>query len=260
MNASLWLAFRLGARRGWGEKAGIIGQCAILWALIVSYGVLFRFIPAETLARLQITPPQLAWYLVLTQIIASLNMISGYQIMQENVRSGALEIFLLRPVDFWQLELGEWMGSVLVKITFAGAFAFGIGFWTTHTWLLHFKLLILIPILIAAAIIMMSAHLIIGCSTIWLSECRPVFWFWHKCQFLFGALLWPLLFYPHWLQKAVWFTPFPSTLAIAGNLALYQPGWQTALQCGIQLCWVVIMLLAARAMAKAVRHKLMKGG
>ena len=258
--APLWLAFRLGARRGWAEKAAIVGQCAILWALIVSYGVLFRFIPPETLTRLQVTPAQLGWYLVLTQIMASLNSTHQFLIMQDNVRSGVLEISLLRPVDFWPLELAEWLGSVLVRISLAGTFAFGLGFWATRTWPWHADLLFLLPIILTGGVIIMSAHLIIGCSALWIGECRPLYWFWQKCQFLLGALLWPLLFYPHWLQLAVWFTPFPATLAIAGNLALHQAGWQLAAQYGVQLGWAGIMLLAARAMARAVRHKLAQGG
>ena len=259
MSSALWLACKMGAQRGRAEKAAIIGQCAILWALIVSYGVLFRFIPVEVMARLHLTTAQLTWYLVLTEIMAGLNS-SQFLMMQDSIRSGILEIQLLRPVDFWLLELAEWFGNNSVRLVVSGLFALVLGGWITHSWPWHADLLLFLPLALAGLVITLCVHLAIGCLSLWLGECRPFYWLWQKSQFLLGALLWPLVFYPHWLQTAAWLTPFPATLAIPGNLALGETLPQFGAQFALQLLWVGLALLAVWQVAAAVRAKLARDG
>jgi ABC-type uncharacterized transport system permease subunit len=260
MNApALWLSFRLGARRGWAEKAGIVGQCAILWALIVSYGVLFRFIPPAVLTRLHLTPAQLIWYLVFTEIITFVN-VSQFRILQDEIREGSMEIRLLRPMEFWPLQLAEWLGDGMGRLAICGTFGLILGFGLSGEWPRFISLLLLIPIWFLSALIALSVHLVVGCTTLWLGECRPLYWTWQKAMFLLGALVIPLSFYPAFLQKSVWLTPFPAMLAIAGNLALTQTGGQIALQVLAQLFWVGVGLFLCRTIAQAVRHKFQRGG
>lgn len=256
--ATLGLAFRFGARRGWAEKAGLAGQCAILWALIASYGVLYRFIPAAVLARLHLTPAALSWYLVFCEIVTFVN-VSQFRTLQEEIRDGSLEIRLLRPVDFWPLQLAEWLGDASVRLMACGSFGLLVG-WAISGELPSRAGLLLIPVWYGSALIALGAHLLIGCTTLWLGECRPLYWTWQKVMFLLGALVIPLGFYPMWLQNTVWLTPFPAMLAIAGNLALPQTGGQIAAQVLAQLFWIGVALLLCRAMARAVRHKFQQGG
>jgi ABC-2 type transport system permease protein len=233
---------------------------ALFWALIISYGAVLRVVAPADLARMGLTPVQLVWYMVVSEMVVSFGP-SYFLEIQEEIRDGAIEIMLLRPVDFWHVKLANWFGQDVLRFTFLMPFCMGLGYFLSGAWGWSLpRLGLLLALMLGGGFLIVCANLIIGCLAVWIGESRPVYWLWSKLVFLLGTLLWPLVFYPAWMQRAAWVTPFPAMLSVPGNLALGEGHAAILRQSGYQVLWLVLMLFACRLAAMAVRRRFLTLG
>ena len=258
MTRLLLLAFRLAVRRAWAEPWAILGQLVLLAALVLSYGVMLKAVPQADLDRLHFTAAGLVWYVVVTETVVGFH---SYQFrdLQDEIRSGAIEILLLRPVALWPLKLAEWFGYELGRIVFIAPFAVLLGMILTGGHLpLSPALWLLLPIVALSTLLILSSQFLIGCSAHWVVDSRPCYWLWQKFTFLLGAMLWPLAFYPVWLRDVAWATPYPAILAVPGTM-VFAPSWRHAgALLGIQCGWLFLFLLGCVAMSQALRRRVME--
>ena len=254
MNWSAVVAsFRTGVRRVAGERTALVGQVIVYWVLLVSYGVLFRGISDAAVVRFGLTQAQLVWYFVLTQAVVACCYLH-YRELERDVRSGAVEMLLLRPVPFWQLRMAEWSGQYLMRMVVilpagaAAAWAIS-GSLPPHPAL---ALALAFPCLWMSGVLFLCLHFVVGCSAAWFDPAEPVYRLWQKSLYLLGARSWPLLLYPAWAQTLSWFTPFPAVLAVPGNLASGILPGRLALELGGQVLWVALGLAGTRSVANAL--------
>ena len=260
MNAPvLALSFRLGIRKGFAEPAFTLGALVIFFALVVSYGQLLKALPAEAMARLQLDHGQLVWYLIVTEMTI-MGTSWRFREVQDEVNSGAMEIMLLRPVAFWPVKLAGWTGEQLVKLGLMLPAGLATGMVLTGSIPVRPALLLLAPCYFMAFLMIMASYMLCGCASLWLKESRPVFFLYQKFIFLLGGLLWPLAFYPAWLQHVAWFTPFPAMVATVGEFMLGLRGADLAFRLGLQLCWLALMLGLCALMAAAMRRRFLSNG
>jgi ABC-2 type transport system permease protein len=111
--------------------------------------------------------------------------------------------------------------------------------------------------LVLASIMLMASLLVIGCTSLWLAESRPVYFLYQKLIFLLGGLLWPLAFYPAWLQAVAWRTPFPAMVATPGSFMLGTPQGEILRELAMQALWAALFLGLCAAMARAVRRRIL---
>jgi len=65
-----------------------------------------------------------------------------------------------------------------------------------------------------------ALYLGIGLLAFWLQDVAPVYWVWQKLMFVLGGLMLPIELYPAFVQRAAFFTPFPSLLAAPASFVL----------------------------------------
>ncbi len=252
--AAIVLMVRMGAKRVASERVALVGQLVVYWVLILSYGVLFQGVDPARLARHGLIRAQLIWYLVVTQSVIACTYFH-YRELEQDIRSGAIETMLLRPVDFWPLKLAEWFGQYVTRLFIAIPFGFLIAHFVSLDATPDYAKLCLftMPCLAAGGLIFLCLHMVVGCSAIWFDPAESVYRVWQKMLFFLGARSTPLLLYPLWLRGLAWATPFPAVFAVPASLAISSPGsmrWPMIL---FQMAWLCAALLAAAWMARRVR-------
>jgi ABC-2 type transport system permease protein len=253
---TLALSFRLGVRKGLSEPVQVLCSAAILAALVISYGRIFQALPQATVDRLGFSQGQVVWYLVVTECLL---MGTGRQFrdMQDTIRTGGIDIMLLRPADFWSLTLAGWCGEHAVRLMLLVPFGLALGL-AISGFMPHRAILVLLAVsLMLASVMLMASFLVIGCTALWVAESRPVYFLFQKLIFLLGGLLWPLAFYPDWLQAIAWRTPFPAMVATPGSFMLGTPQGEILRELGMQALWTALFLGLCAAMARAVRRRIL---
>ncbi len=252
---TLACAFRIGSRRTLAHLAAMLWVVGIFLALTLSYGRMLHALPDETLARIGYTRDQLVWYLVLTET-AIMGMGFQFRETQEDIQSGRINIALLRPMPFWMLKLAEWTGQQCVFLCLLLPFSLATGFAMAGVPPLSRALAFLPPACLIALQTMLAINLMIGAASLWIGESRPVAWLYQKFNFLLGGLLWPLAFYPVWLQHVAAATPFPAIVAGIGGFGLGKTTGGAAFDFGVQLVWLTVVLTLAALIGEAVRRKI----
>ncbi len=252
---ALILSFRLGCGAAWNETLAIVGSAVLFATVTLSYGELWRNLPQADIARLHLTHAQLIWYLVLAQLF-SRGIGFGIQDVQIAVRSGAVEVAMLRPVPFWSLTLADWMGRQCVQLACLLPLAILFGYALTRLFPFDASA-VLLPLSSALCLIGgLGVSFLIGGATLWLGEGGPASWLFQKVTLILGGLLCPLAFYPHWLQTLAWFTPFPAFAAFTGNFALNRGFAGNAMGLALQLFWTACILAACAGLARLMRIRI----
>ncbi len=258
---ALWAMFRMGAKKVLAERAVLAGQTVVYCVLVSAYGVFFRGVPPQTLVRFGLTVSQLIWYIAVTQIVIGCTALH-WRDMERDITGGNLDIPLTRPVAFWKLSLAEWFGQYVVRVLIIAPFGFLAAWYISGELLMHSLLpvLAILLCLFLAGFLFLCLHCLVGCAALWASPAEPVYRVWQKALFLVGARSSPLLLYPAWSQVLVWLTPFPSMLAVPGNIVIDRSATHLGPQIAMQLGWIFVGLLSVSAVANMVRRRLMREG
>ncbi|MDD3182129.1 MAG: hypothetical protein PHD48_04915 [Alphaproteobacteria bacterium] len=251
----------IGFRQTIAQKVHLIGVMVMYTAIMVIYSGMIRMIPDSDLAPFALTHVQMIWYLGTTEFVLFSCSSWGMKEVQNDFLSGQADLALLRPVSDSFLRISDWAGQSLARVLLllipyfllilflAGEATMSIG---------HFLGLVLsMP---CAAFMMLCATYMIGASCLWFVQSEPASWIWQKAIFLFGAMLWPVVFYPVWLRSFVWFTPFPGILMLAGNWTLHMGLASYLLGFVHQILWSFVFYKAVVFVDRAILKRIQTGG
>ena len=254
------VAVRMGFKRSFANKEFILGSFITYTLLMVIYTYAIRMFPEARVADFGFTHQQMIWYLATAELFAFLGSGWSYKELQNDVASGHLLPSLVRPSSFMLVRGGIWFGESLVRIFFLFPFYIALMSFLADGFIMRWGDVVTVILAMPLAIFMMNcAAYAVGLSCLWIMQSEPAYWLWEKSMFLLGAMLWPLAFYPDWLQILCWLTPFPSLLAIGGKAAL-MPDWQTnLLAAGHQILWAGIFLFFMRWLDRKTLSRIQSG-
>lgn len=253
-------AARIGFRQGSQDILVLFGQGLIFFALMAAYAGIFRNVSYDALPAHGFDAASMIWYMGTVEFV----MFCGayhYKEIQSEIVTEQLYLGLLRPCPLWVVKLGEWSGQYLFRLL-ALVVPFGLILAVLSGDAAHAGGFLLGAFLAAplGGLMLLAAHFMIGMSCLWIVQAEPVFWIWQKAMFLFGALIWPLAFYPPLLRSIAWLTPFPALLASSGHWALGSDAAALALGALHQALWLGILLMAVVAANRAVLRRLQRRG
>lgn len=247
-----------------GRKARAIGRTGVLhrlaygWELVVRalFLVVILFVFRQLYSRVLPAGSPLAgydavtvlWYLAFTEaIVTAAPRLGG--LVDEEVRSGHVATFLLRPIDYVAYHRWRYLGEAAV--TFPVHLAVGGGM----AWLLVGPppvSLIEVPALLVPVALGLLVHfeisMALALSAFWIEDSTPFFWVYQKILFVLGGLLLPLEFFPGWLRSVADALPFsvilhgPARFALDPNLAGFGP------LVGKQLLWWLVLAAGTRGL------------
>lgn len=259
MTAKLLHLARTSARHRLGERGALLARGGF-YALILF--VFSRLWPAvlEGLPHAELDPDHLVWYLAITEWIV-LSFPPIHTDVEDEVRRGDLAYRLLRPVPYPLARLSESIGELVVRLASLAPVGFGLAYLLTGELpVAPARMLWLLPLGLAASLLMVLFGFAIGLTSLRLHDCRPIYWVWQKSAFVLGAMFVPLHLYPQWLQDLAWLTPFPSMLYAPGTVALGLPPQDAALALARLLAWSAGVCLLLRVQYRRAIARLEIGG
>jgi ABC-2 type transport system permease protein len=253
-------AARLGIKHTLSERLILLGSFLLYAAIMLTYSAVFRAIDAGSIAAYGLTQSNMIWYMGVTEFVVFSTATFQYREFQHEIRSGEIDLLLLRPCPLWIVKLGDGTGRFLARflvlsapcLTLTGLVAGATSPGAGRMLGLALSAGLSSPLLVAS-------YFMLGASCLWVKQAEPVFWIWQKSMFLFGGLLWPLSLYPPAVQKLAWLTPFPAMLAAPAQWGLPGGGWGLAANSLHQIFWAAMILLVVSRVDRALLRSIQRG-
>lgn len=257
MTRVFWVCAKMGFKQALVQPLLIFGSFLTYGVIMLLYAGIIRMIPEADLARFGFGHDEMIWYLGTTEFVLFAVPSWLFKELQNDITGGQLHLAMLRPVSNAVIKMAVWLGEGAVRVLAFFPFYFLLMFYLTGG-----KVVLSLPHLLGlaasiplSALIAVAGWYVIGSSCLWFVQAEPAAWVWQKAIFLFGAMLWPMAFYPLWLQIICWATPFPAILAIAGRWTLEADAWLYVAAFAHQIFWAGAMIgLALLLERKVLRH------
>jgi len=237
----------------------IIFMTTVLYVFMRLWSVVYEGAGEERLAGL--TQTQMLWYLVATESIVLAMPRLWYEVDQD-VRTGALAVQLVRPLSYAATHFGRSMGERLVR--FAMNLTMGSIVATLFAGPLEFSvtgIAMFLLVLPMAFVIDFFGALLVGLCAFWLEGTQGIALIYSRVMMLLGGLMVPLELYPDAVQPVLRALPFAAILHAPGRM-LVAPSLELFLQClGVQAACVIVYGLAVFVLhTYALRRLFVNGG
>ena len=182
---------------------------------------------------------------------------------REDIQSGNIEMYLLRPIGYvWQkvfVVLGQGLYSFISATILSVAvsyFVVGLPEINTTFW---FWILGVLIILILSQVLTCIIFVLSGLTGFWLENSEPVHFLVSKLIMIFGGAWVPVAFFPKALQLFAQFSPFGGSMAVTFTMYPNFPQQFPLLLFNI-LFWIIVGLLLVRFVSSRAFAKLAVNG
>lgn len=205
---------------------------------------------------------QMLWYLIITETIqCSTRTTAIIREFSTEIKSGSIAYKLNKPYNYYLYTISSFMARSMFILIFIVPIAIIMGFCfvgipITFVWeqILPCSLTILIAIFLS-----WSLYGIVGQIAFWTQEAAPFAWIVQKFMMLFG-LLFPVDFFPLWMQPIIRYSPIYSIMSGPATLVA-NFSWLGFLELFIsQLVWGIIIVGAGLLILKKGQKKVTSNG
>jgi len=203
-------------------------------------------------------------YAALTQaVIGYLSLFSWFDLMT-TVYTGEIATDLLKPMSYVGYWMAKDLGRAIVQLIFRGitvmvgyALIFDL-YWPQG--ISHW--LALGVTLVISWMLSFLWRFLVNLSAFWTPNARGVLRLCFFASFFFSGFLMPLRFFPDWVIRLSYLTPFPHMLNTVVEIYLgVLQGTDLLIAIFHQLLWIVILFLSAQLVLRAgVRRLVILGG
>jgi ABC-2 type transport system permease protein len=249
------------ARLGWREAAsdrfGLFGRMLLYSLPVLIFGAIWRATP---LADSGHDAERLTWYVMVTEAII---FAPGYVFreVEEDIRSGAIEAALTRPLSYGLARIAEETGGTLFRLVCLGVYGWVLAWLATgivpFAWTAVPALALA---MIFGALLSLLFQVVIGFLTAWMGTPAPVYWIWQKVVFVIGGLFIPLTLYPAWIREFGIATPFAAILYHPASLVLEARPEAILAALAWQGLWLAAAALLVAAIATAATRRFVREG
>jgi ABC-2 type transport system permease protein len=254
-------AARLGAVQALAAWPVLIGRVMFYLLILVVFSALWDKVATEQVTSLagMLPPEGLAIYIGVTEWV-TLSVVAIQQRVEDDIRNGALEPYLLRPKPYLLQRVAPAMGETMVRLVALGAAGLaaiavsgrplpGPGAWPA---------LLLLGSL--GCFLGTLLYLLVGLAAFWMRRVMPAMLIVQKLSFLLGGLVAPISLYPDWLFAFAKATPFGAHQYWVGVQALTPSVRLFWIGMGWQILWgMVLAALCALVWRAGLRKALREG-
>lgn len=211
-----------------------------------------------------LTTEGLVTYVALTQgVIVYLSLFGWFDLMNA-VHSGEVAGDLLKPMSFFNFWLAQDLGRALVAFLFRGLTIMAIYsliFDLAHPTSAGQWLALLLTIFLSW-LLSFGWRFFINLAAFWTPNALGIGRFGFIVAWFFSGFLMPIRFYPEWLQRIAYMTPFPHMLnSVVDVYVGTSTGRQLFEVLLIQTVWAVILVAAGHLVLRiGVRRLVILGG
>lgn len=210
------------------------------------------------------TVQEVITYTGLTQaVIAYLSLFGWYELM-ETVYTGDVAGDLLKPMNYFTFWLGRDLGRATAALLLRGV---------TVMLCYSFVYQIIIPqsagrwlaLLATVAlswVVAFSWHFLVNLTAFWVPNARGIGRFGFIAAWFFSGFLMPLRFFPEWVVRLAYLTPFPHMVNTVVDVYLGDLAGRALLQALLfQALWAAALILLGQLVLRAaVRRLVILGG
>lgn len=181
-------------------KGLLVGRVVLYFSIVYVFCQVFRSVEATSIR---------IWYIAITEWIILSAPPIGMSIEQD-IRSGQIAYFLLRPMHYLTMRLLEALGILAVRFILLGFCCIALGWCLTRSFptdIIHWALGMGLGVM--GLILYTLIVVLIGLGSFWLREVQAIIYLNLSATFCFGGLIIPLEYYSPWLQKLCFLTPYP---------------------------------------------------
>lgn len=214
----------------------MFGRCGVL---LLVYAYVFRLRDGVVNG---VTYDVVAWSMFMFFAFGLLNMRELSRRIMQDVRSGAVEMLINKPISYmhyrfaWQIGAG--LISFIVISAIGGAvlvYAIGVpAVMKTHFFMLTWSIVFFCGLVLSALL-----YMIIGYLAFWIEDINPVHWLVDKSIMVLGGSYLPIAFFPQVMRDIAIWSPFGASQLITHTTHMaWQAEWMKLV--GIQIMWIVI--------------------
>ena len=254
-------AVRLGARGAMAGWPALLGRVWFYVLLMVVLTALWDRVIAERLTgTLAAALPAggLALYIGVTEWIG-LSVPAIHLRLEDDIRSGGVEIHLLRPKAYLVQRIAESWGAMLVRMAVLGAAALLLLAASGRAWPSPGAMAALAVLGPLGGTIGLLLFTLAGLSAFWARRTAPAFLILQKLLFLLGGLFAPVTLYPAWLTPLAKASPFAAHMYWPASLTIAATGAGVADALAAQGVWIGLLAGAAALMWRAGLRKVLRG-
>jgi ABC-2 type transport system permease protein len=195
-----WASIEISIRHQLTQRGQLLGRLFLYLVIVYLFHQVFQSVGA---------PPERLWYVAITEWLILSTPPLAFQV-SEDINSGQMAYFILRPMDYLQLRLSECLGTVIVRFGILAVFCMGLGYTLSGffpgdalTWTVGM-------VLGFCAVFLYNCVLtLIGLCTFWLKDIKTLLYLNLTATFCFGGLIVPLSFYSDKFRTFSFCTPYP---------------------------------------------------
>ncbi len=256
-----WEIFRIGMLHRLTSRGELLGRGFFLLVLLFIFRELYAAVLPAGGGQAGFDARLTLWYLVVTEaIMVGSPRLQG--VVDEEVKSGALGSYLLRPFSYVGYHQWRFLGEAAVSV----GSALGCGILLASALVgfpeLPWAAWASLPLTMGLALALhFQVAMALSLAAFWIEDAGPLFWVYHKTLFLLGGLLVPLDLYPDWLRAIASELPFAQTLYAPARLLVGFEVPRLAAVVGRQVAWLVVLGLATRFLFRiGARRVVVQGG
>jgi ABC-type uncharacterized transport system permease subunit len=196
---------------------------------------------AHTLAQ-SLPPGGLTLYVGATEWI-TLSIVAVHLRLEDDIRAGALETYLLRPKDYLVQKVAESFGGMVVRLGAIGAAALVALFLSGREIpsAASFVYLAILGVIGSALGILLFT--LAGLCAFWIRRVLPPYLIVQKLTFLLGGLFAPISLYPGWFYRIAAATPFAASTYFPAEQVINPSFASFAAGLASQLIWLPLAAL-----------------
>lgn len=253
---ALLVTVAVAARTSWADRGGLAFTAGFYAAVTLALGALWRTASGGGDVA-GYSAVALTWYVATSEAVTiPLNARLIDQI-GEDVRSGAVEVELLRPVPLLAVRVATELGRALPRLGVCLAMGVALASVTAGAPPAAAALVLAVPSMLLAIAVNLVAMHAFGAVAFWLRETKATWFLYQKFVFVLGGMLLPLEVLPAGLETAGRVLPFSAMAYAPARLAA---GHAEPYLLAVQAAWLVALGAVAVAVYGAGERRLQVAG
>lgn len=182
------------------QRGQLLGRAFLYLMIVYLFYQVFRSVGA---------PMERIWYVAVTEwVILSTPPI--YLKIAQDLRSGQMVYFILRPISYLLFRFYEGLGVMIVRFVITIILCLSLGYFLTRQFPGTLTQWILGALFCFLAILLYSLiSILIGLCSFWIKEIHPLYYLNFTAMASFGGLIIPLEYYPTAIKTLGFCTPYP---------------------------------------------------
>lgn len=190
-------SFKNGVEQQIAERSQLIGRLILFFVIVYLFSQIFQSVRA---------PSFQLWYYAMSQVIILSTSMVAFQIAGD-VQNGQIAHFLVRPIHYVLYRFCETIGFSLVRYAILIACYLAMRFFVMGSLPEHFLLGTAFGI--SGIILFTLMSILIGLSSFWIKEIKPIVYLNLTATFCLGGLIVPLDFYTPFVRSISFASPYP---------------------------------------------------